>query len=88
MEKADLEAMHKWASGKLEAGQEPPWSWFQYMKLREVLEDIIGGMGAVRTESLPQSAGHPGRHLQLVGSTDLQDGAPRHSVGLPIQLPT
>jgi len=27
-----------WARDKLRAGEEPPWAWYQYMKLIEALE--------------------------------------------------
>jgi len=37
----DLEKVLNWSKEKLRAGQEPPWAWYQYMKLREVLEEIL-----------------------------------------------
>ena len=47
--RADLERIHKWASGKIGAGNEPPWAWYQYMKLRETIDAILGGMAVVTT---------------------------------------
>jgi hypothetical protein len=29
--------LRDWASRKVEAGSEPPWAWYQYMKLIETL---------------------------------------------------
>ena len=43
----ELQATREWAQGKIKAGQEPPWAWYQYMKLIETLDAIIAGMGAV-----------------------------------------
>jgi len=84
----ELEQVREWANAKIASGQEPPWAWFQYMKLRESLDGILAGMDSVTTESLQQSAPHSGTHLRLVGDTGPQDNAPRHPVRLPIQLPT
>ncbi len=85
--KAELENILKWTNAKLAAGQEPPWAWYQYMKLRETLEVILAGMEAVTTDHSPQSVPHPERHLRLVESTDPQDSTPPHPAGLPAQLP-
>ena len=43
----ELMRIRYWADQKLEAGEEPPWAWYQYMKLREALDAIIAGMGVV-----------------------------------------
>ena len=83
-----LEQVREWANAKIVAGQEPPWAWFQYMKLREVLDGILAGMDSVTTEHLQQSAAHSETHLRLVANTDPQDNAPYRPVGLPVQLPT
>jgi hypothetical protein len=87
MEKQNLERVLDWANKKIAAGEEPPWSWYQYMKLRETLEAILTGMAATTTESSPQSDEHLETHLRLVGSTDPQDNVPRRPVGLPVQTP-
>lgn len=84
----ELEQVREWADAKIASGQEPPWAWFQYMKLREAIDGILAGMDSVTTEHLQQSVEHPERHLRLVGATRSQDTAPRHRVGLPVQLPT
>ena len=85
--RGELEKVLEWASEKLAAGQEPPWAWYQYMKLCETLEAILAGMDSTTTDHSPQSAQHPEKHLQLVDSSDPQDNAPRRPVGLPTQTP-
>jgi hypothetical protein len=89
MTKAELERVRDWAVSKLATGEEPPWAWYQYMKLRETLEAILGGMDSVtlRTESSPQSAPRSGTRLRLVGATDPQDDVQRHPAEQSIPLP-
>ncbi len=85
----ELERTREWADAKIASGQEPPWAWYQYMKLRETLDAILAGMDAVSPmERSPQSPPHPETHLRLVEATDPQDTARRHPVGLPARLPT
>ena len=84
----ELENIREWADAKITSGQEPPWAWFQYMKLRETLDAILAGMDCVTTEHSQQSEQQPEKHLQLVEATDPPDNAQRHSVGLPTRLPT
>ena len=86
--RAELEQIRDWANAKITSGEEPPWAWFQYMKLRETLDAILSGMDAVTTESSPQSGSHSGSFPRLVESTDPQDNVQCHPVGLPTQLPT
>ena len=85
----ELERIREWADAKIAAGQEPPWAWYQYMKLRETLDAILAGMAAVSPmESSPQSAPHSERHLRLVEAIDPKDSPPPHPAGLPTRLPT
>lgn len=86
MKRDELQNTLDWAKEKLASGQEPPWAWYQYMKLRETLEAIMDGMDAT-TESLQQSEQHPGRHLRLVETIDQQDSVRRHPSDDPVQLP-
>lgn len=88
MTKEELLRVRDWANQKLAMGEEPPWAWYQYMKLREVLDQMLAGMDATQTESSLESALHPGKHLRLVGSEDRQDTVPRHPSVQPVQLPT
>lgn len=83
----ELEAVRAWASDRLATGDEPPWAWYQYMKLREALDAIIAGMDATTTENLPQSASRSERRLRLVATTHSRDGAPPHQLETQIQLP-
>jgi hypothetical protein len=86
--KEQLEQVRSWAQGKLQGGEEPPWAWYQYMKLVETVDAILAGMAATTSmESLRQSEPHPGEHLRLVDSTYPQDTSQHHHVGLPIQMP-
>ena len=85
--KKELESIRAWAKAKIADGTEPPWAWYQYMKLIETIDAILAGMAATTTENSQQSDERPGKHLRLVGQNDPQDGAPPHPVGIPVQLP-
>lgn len=88
MNRDDLMRVREWADGKLATGDEPPWAWYQYMKLRETLDAIIGGMDASSpTASLQQSEPHPGRHLRLVAPMCPQDSVQPHLSEQPVQMP-
>jgi hypothetical protein len=61
-----LELCRHWAEGRVATGNEPPWAWYQYMKLietvsaiqtsRAVVSPAGGGTRAVRERSAPS---HP-----------------------------
>jgi hypothetical protein len=93
MTPADLQKVRDWAHSKLATGDEPPWAWYQYMKLQETLDAIIGGMSSWVTpeestkESLRQEEQRQGKHLRLVADKRSQDTAPPHPVDEPVQLP-
>jgi hypothetical protein len=40
-----------WAEGRVASGNEPPWAWYQYMKLIETVSAIQTGRRAVSSES-------------------------------------
>ena len=46
MTRDELQRIRDWASRKIVTGAEPPWSWYQHMKLREALDAIIAGRDA------------------------------------------
>ncbi len=73
----ELERVREWAQNKLQGGSEPPWAWYQYMKLDEAVTAILDGMDATR-ENSPRSESPPGTPLRLVDSTDRTDTAPPH----------
>lgn len=51
-----LVQLHAWVRDKLQRGQEPPWSAYEYMKLAEAAEEIVAGMDVVVTpEDSPRS---------------------------------
>lgn len=54
-----FDAVDLWAKGMLQAGQEPPWVWYELMKLREALE-------ALRTNSMKIPDKYIGPDLTVV----------------------
>jgi hypothetical protein len=89
MTPAELERVREWALQKLATGEEPPWAWYQYMKLREALEAILAGMDAVTPQKAnsPQEVPHRETLLRLVAATDSPDTALPHRAGEPVRLP-
>lgn len=89
MKREQLSEVRAWADAKIATGAEPPWAWYQYMKLRETLDAILDGLEAStpQTESSPQSAANPERRLRLVGAKGSPDSVPRHSSDEPVKLP-
>lgn len=56
-----LEIARQWARSKLATGEEPPWAWYQYMKLVETIDAIVAGQRATKQpspEDSPESAQH------------------------------
>jgi hypothetical protein len=88
MTREDLEHVREWADTKIAAGEEPPWFWYQLMKLRETLDAILAGMAVTVPLGSPESELHLETHLRLVGDADPLDSAPLRRVGLPVQLPS
>ena len=41
-----LEKVRAWAQRKIDAGSEPPWSWYEHMKLIDAIDSITAGMDA------------------------------------------
>jgi hypothetical protein len=89
MMRAELERVREWALQKIATGEEPPWAWYQYMKLRETLDAILAGMDAVtpQTENSPQEAPRRGTRPRLVEATCSPDTAQYHRADEPVQLP-
>lgn len=71
--KKNLERARDWAFTKVRSGQEPPWAWYQYMKLIEASEAILDGFDGAKTESSRRSARRGKRHLRLVDATYPRD---------------
>jgi hypothetical protein len=74
---AELERVRAWAKDKLQGGEEPPWAWYQYMKLVETVDAILAGRRATTENSL-QSGPHPATHLRLVETTCPRDSVQTH----------
>lgn len=89
MTRAELERVREWALEKLATGEEPPWAWYQYTKLRETLDAILAGMDAImpQTENSLQEAPPRGRHLRVVEATCSPSTAPHHQAGEVVRLP-
>jgi hypothetical protein len=83
----ELTRVREWAAAKLTTGAEPPWSWYQLMKLNEAIDAILAGMAVVTTESSPPEGARPETHLRLVEATCPQDTSRPRPAGLPVQLP-
>jgi hypothetical protein len=93
MTPADLQKFRDWAHSKLATGDEPPWAWYQYMKLQETLDAIIGGMSSWVTpeestkESSQQSEQRQGTHLRLVADKCSKDTSPPRPAETAVTLP-
>lgn len=88
MTEAELQRVRDWADTKIATGAEPPWAWFQYMKLRETLDQLLSGMAATRTASSPQETERPESVLRLAVSNTRQDSVQPHRPVVETQLPT
>jgi hypothetical protein len=89
MTRNELERCRDWAIAKVTTGNEPPWSWYQHMKLREALDAILAGMDVTQpTEGSQELASRQGNGLRPAAEVARQDNAPRRSVRPVIRLPT
>lgn len=69
-----LEQVRDWAQTKVQGGQEPPWAWYQYMKLVETIDAILSGMAATTPlEGSQQPEPHQATNLRLVAHNGSQD---------------
>lgn len=83
-----LHDVRHWAKEKIASGQEPPWAWYQYMKLTETIDAILGGGECVTTmENSRQSVQRPDGCLRLVDSTYPQDDAQHRPSDVQVQMP-
>jgi len=82
-----LNDVRQWAKTKIDGGQEPPWSWYQYMKLIETIDTILESTAFATKENLQQSDKHQDVRLQLVDSMYLQGNAQPHQADVTIQMP-
>lgn len=89
MTESELQGVLDWTKEKLATGEEPPWAWFQYMKLQENLEAIINSINSSKLQmaSSQQSEKPLEKHLQLVDSTYQQDISQHRPSDEMVQLP-
>lgn len=87
MTREELENARAWADEKLATGQEPPWAWYQYMKLRETLDAILAGQDAITPLGSPESGVRPETRLRLVACSDQPENAQYHQPEQQIHLP-
>ena len=90
MTREELEKVRAWADAKIATGAEPPWAWYQYMKLRETLDALLAGADAslARTAGSPQQGEPQGTGPRLAVSNVRPGTAQRHREEIPVQLPT
>lgn len=86
-QKIELQRVRTWAQDKIDAGSEPPWAWYQYMKLIESIDAILDGMSVITTENSQRLASRQGKLLQLVDARSPQDTSQRHPSGSKIRMP-
>ena len=85
---ASLQEILEWAKGKTHEGSEPPWAWYQYMKIIEAIESILKGMRSVNPkENLQQFPLMKDIDLQLVDRTDPLNIAPHRPAETDPQMP-
>lgn len=69
--RSHLVHVRSWAQGKIDHAGEPPWAWYQYMKLIEAVDVIVGRMDVLRSvEHLRGAASPLERRLRLVETTE------------------
>jgi hypothetical protein len=81
-----LHDVRQFAKDKIATGAEPPWAWYQYMKLIESADAILASMNITK-ESSRLSALPADTHLQLVGSTYQPNIVQSHLSDLKVLMP-
>lgn len=89
---ADLERVRAWARGKLANGEEPPWAWYQYMKLVEAIDFLRAGRSVTKplqdSAGSPESGSQPENDLRPPAEVVSLDSSPRRRSTKRPQLPT
>ena len=90
MTRDEMQKARDWAADRIAQGDEPPWAWFQLMKLRETLDQLLAGMDASSspTASLLPPEEHSGTGPRLAVSNVRPSTAQPHLQVVPVQLPT
>lgn len=81
-----LQEIRQWAQAKIDGGQEPPWAWFQYMKLIENIDVILAGNEATKPMGEQNAVQAGGKHIQLVDDEYLKSN-PNPESGISVTLP-
>lgn len=85
---AALREILEWAKAKTHEGSEPPWAWFQYMKLIETIDAILKGTESVNPKgSLRRLGSQQDSGLRLVETKCQRDIVLPHHADAPPQLP-
>lgn len=86
---AGLREVLAWAQAKVDTGQEPPWAWYQYMKLIEAIEAIQAGRRAVTQppEGSRQSEAQAGNDPRQQGEVVELKTPQHHRRNIPTLLP-
>jgi hypothetical protein len=74
----ELRRIRDWAQEKAQSGQEPPWAWYQYMKLVETCDAILSGMAVITQEDSQESESRLATHLRLAACNGSQDTSRYH----------
>lgn len=87
----ELQHVREWAHAKVTSGEEPPWAWYQYMKLQEALDAILRGMASttcvtLQADSQPAGQHRGSGHLRLV-QTAQPDTVPHGQDTVEVPLP-
>lgn len=53
-----MRELRGWADQKIQGGEEPPWAWYQYMKLIETIDTISEALGVTATENSRELVSH------------------------------
>ena len=84
----DLTRVREWAQEKAQSGGEPPWAWYQYMKLIEAANAILAGMAStIPTASSRPAVEHQGKLIQLKAAMCPQGTARPHPAEESVPLP-
>lgn len=78
-----LEDIRAWAHAKVQDGRDPPWTWYQYMKLIETVNAILKAMDATAAASSQLLVSKPETHLRLVGASHHEEAAQSRQSDLP-----
>lgn len=82
-----LASIKEWAQKKAQGGGEPPWAWYQYMKLIEAISSIQAGTHATTTDNSLRVAERQGKVIQLGVANCSPENAQSHPSEEQVQLP-